>query len=105
MAVSGNGGIIGPSSAISLGGNTVTDITSSGCHTTRAGTTRIQVAIISGGGGGRSADPGIGGGGRVGFSSSSDMLRTTVPTLNLRSPLTYAALVLPPQHSWWSINR
>ena len=54
-----------------------------------------------GGGGGRFAEPGIGGGGSVGFSSSSDMLRTTVTSLTLHLPLTYAALVLPHQRSWW----
>jgi hypothetical protein len=45
----------------------------------------------------------MGGGGGVGLSSSSDMLRTTVSRLTMRSPLTYAALVLPHQHSWWRI--
>ena len=63
------------------------------------------VAGAIGGGGGRSAEPGIGGGGRVGFSSSSDMLRTTVISLTLHSPLTYAALVLPHQRSWWATIR
>ena len=58
------------------------------------------VAGAMGGGGGRFAEPGMGGGGRVGLSSSSDMLRTTVTSLTLHLPLTYAALVLPHQRSW-----
>ena len=58
-----NGGIIGPNNVTSFGTDKITGFTSSGNHTTRAGTSAVLTAIVSGGGGGGADRAGGGGGG------------------------------------------
>ena len=57
-----NGGLVGKRNVTSFGKCKVTDITSTGNHTTQSGTRLVQTAIISGGGGG-GKDRAAGGGG------------------------------------------
>ena len=67
--MAGNGGIIGPCNSAKA--ELITAVNATGCFTTRAGTTSIDVLIIAGGGGGGSGgNRGGGGGGAGGYQQS-----------------------------------
>ena len=56
-----NGGVIGKTNRTSFGKDTITKVTSSGCHSLQSGTSLIDVAVAAGGAGG-----GLKGGGGAG---------------------------------------
>ena len=64
-----NGGVIGVSNKSSFGKNTVTSITSTGCHTTQPGTQLLSAELVAGGGSGNTNQGG--GGGAGGFITVS----------------------------------